>query len=48
MISLQETKMFDLKNFEVALVEDMLREVIDNLKIYQCQGLIPNKSRGGV
>ena len=32
MISLQETKMFNSKVFEVALVEDMLREVIDNLK----------------
>ena len=32
MISLQETKMFNSKNFEAALVEDMLREVVDNLK----------------
>ena len=32
MVSLQETKMFNSKDFEVALVEDMLRDVIDNLK----------------
>ena len=32
MVSLQETKMFKSKDFEVALVEDMLRDVIDNLK----------------
>ncbi len=29
---MQETKMFKSKDFEVALVEDMLRDVIDNLK----------------
>lgn len=29
---MQETKMFNSKDFEVALVEDMLRDVIDNLK----------------
>lgn len=29
---LQETKMFNPKEFETALVEEMLREVIDNLK----------------